>query len=222
MLAKTSRYSRHTYGDDGVFGKRNIVSTSFSATDLGKAANASTTALLTASATSGSSATTLTPTAQPSVPRAITITTGGTATDIKAAAITVTGKNSEGKTITDTVTPTVDTAGTLTTTKAFASVTSVSVPAQDGNGVTVAIGTSNNFGINQRSASTAVAKIMVIAANGSATLEDASASNFSSTVVENNTVTPTTTPDGAVQFRLYVFNYNWHVDPTNGNPNYGV
>lgn len=220
-LSKTTRYSRHTYGDNGVFGKRNIISTSFSATDLGKVPNASNTALLAASATSDSSSTTLVPTAQPSVPRAIRITVGGTAGDIKAADITVTGTNSEGKVITDTVTPTADTAGTLTTSKAFASVTSVVVPAQDGGGVTVAIGYSNDFGINQRAHSGSTVKVLVI--NGSsATLEDAASSTLDNDEPEKNIVTPTTTPDGVKQFRLYVLNYNWHVDPVNANPDYGV
>lgn len=223
FLPKTTRYSRHTYGDDGVFGRRNIVSTSFSATDLGKASDADGDAIVAATATSDTVTTTITPTAQPSVPRALSVTVAAdTAEDIKAGNITITGKNVEGKVITETFAVTADTAATIVGNKAFAEVTSIAVPAQDGDSVTVAVGTTIKFGIGKRSLSTASAKVLVITAAGVATLEAAAASAFSTSAVESNTVTPTTTPDGAAQMRLYTLNYNWHVDPTNGNPSYGV
>jgi len=53
-------------------------------------------------------------------------------------------------------------------------------------------------------------------------IEAASASAFSATVVESNTVTTTTTLDGATNFRVYVLNYKWALNPTNANPDYGV
>ncbi len=65
-------------------------------------------------------------------------------------------------------------------------------------------------------------KLLALSAAGVETLEDAAASAFSATLVESNTVTTTTTMDGAVGFRVYVLNYKWAINPTNGNPDYGV
>lgn len=220
-LNKTRRYSRHTYGDNGVYGHRNILSVSFVATDLGKPLAASTTRAAGATATSGSTTTTITSLTQPDVPRNVTITAGGTAGDIKAAAITVTGTNVEGATITETLTPTVDTAGTTTGNKAFATLTSVAIPAQDGSGATYSVGYGSKLGIGMRNLSSMPIKVLTNTA-GVEALEDASASAFSSSAVESNTVTTTTALDGAVGFRVYVHNYKWHINPTNSTPDYGV
>lgn len=222
-LNKTTRYTRHTFGDNGLMGNKQVVSVSFASTDLGKPSNASTTALLAATAVSSTGATTLTPTAQPAVARNLTVTVAaGTAADIAAGNITVTGTNSEGATITETFAVTADTAGTLTGNKAFKSVTSASVPQQDGASVTVAIGTGAKFGTGFRTlASGAIIKVQV-GFGSTRTLENASANAVSASAVESNTITPTTTPDGATQMRVYVLNPTWHVEPTNDNPSYGV
>ncbi|HET8708941.1 MAG TPA: hypothetical protein VFL85_01530 [Candidatus Saccharimonadales bacterium] len=216
-LNKTRRYSRHTYGDDGATGKRNILSVSFVATDLRKPAAANSTAVSTAITASNSAATTGTLDVELDTPRNITITAGGTAASITASAITVTGTNAEGKVITEDLTPTAATAGLITGNKAFKTVTAYSIPQQSGTGATYAIGTGAKLGIGMRNMSSMPVKVLVDNA-----LEDASASAFSSTAVESNTVTPTTTPNGSKAMRVYVLNYKWAVDPTNGNPDYGV
>lgn len=77
----------------------------------------------------------------PPYPRNITATAGGTAGDIKAITVTVTGTDEAGAVITETLPAfTVDTAGTVVGNKAFATVTSVVIPAHDGTGATTAIG----------------------------------------------------------------------------------
>ncbi len=84
----------------------------------------------------------------PSVPRNITATAGGTAIDIKAVQVTITGTNYADKVITETLPVfTVDTAGTVTGNKAFKTVTSISIPAMDGAGATVAIGFGEKLGL---------------------------------------------------------------------------
>lgn len=220
---QTRRYSRHTYGDDGLRGKRNILSVSFVATDLQRAALAGTTAVHAAiTGATGGITTVTTGFTNPDVPRNITVTAGGTATDITASAITITGTNVEGATITETFTPTVDTAGTITGSKAFKTVTSIAIPVQDGAAATYAVGFGSKLGIGMRNIASMPIMVLVRSSAGVETLEAPSASNFSATVVESNTVTTTTAQDGARGFRVYVINYKWSVDPVNAAPDYGL
>lgn len=221
-LNKTRRYSRHTYGDDGLRGRRNILSVSFVATDLLRPLVASTTGVLAASASDTSGITYTTGITNPDVPRNLTVTAGGTAADIKTGDVVITGTNVEGKVITESFTFADNTAATITGSKAFKTVTSILIPAQDGTGATYAVGYGSKLGIGMRNIASMPIKLLVRSAAGAETLEDPAASAFSSTLVENNTVTTTTTPDGAVSFRVYVLNYKWAINPTNAQPDYGV
>ena len=84
----------------------------------------------------------------PDVARNITATAGGTAEDVKAVAVVVTGTNIMGATIIETLPAfTVNTTGTVIGNKAFATVTSVTIPAHDGTGATTAIGTGAKLGL---------------------------------------------------------------------------
>lgn len=123
---------------------------------------------------------------QPDVPRNVTATAGGTAGDIKAVQVTVTGTNVEGAVISETLPVfTVDTAGTVVGSKAFATVTSYSVPAMDGTGATVAIGTGSKLGMPTR-----LARNSVLAAHLNGTKEGVAPTVVvSSTAVESNMVT---------------------------------
>lgn len=85
---------------------------------------------------------------QPSVPRGITATAGGTAGDIKAIQVIIAGTNYAGAAITETLPAfTVDTAGTVQGSKAFKTVTSITIPAHDGTGATTAIGFNEKIGL---------------------------------------------------------------------------
>jgi hypothetical protein len=206
-LRKTIRYSRHTYGDNGRFGRRNIISTSMASTDIGKRAAASTASILASTA----GATTARPVYEPVMPRTVTVTaSAGTGT------VVVTGVNTEGKLITENFV--ITNTSTVSGVKAFARIDTIQIPS----GVTCTAGLGAAFGIGFRNASTALAKVLVIQANGTAALENAASSTFDANNVENNIFTPTTTPNSVLQFRVYVMNYNWHVDPVNAQPNYGV
>lgn len=222
-LNKTRRYSRHTYGDDGVRGKRNILSVSFVATDLLVPAAADNDIIHAAITGSDSGATVVnTGFTNPDVPRNLVITPGGTTADVAAGNIVVTGTNVEGKVITESFAFLANATDPTVGAKAFKTVTSVSIPQQDGAAATFIIGTGTKLGIGMRNLASMPIKVLTRAANGTEALEDASASAFSSSAVESNTVTPTTAPDGAVGMRVYVMNYKWAVNPTNGNPDYGV
>lgn len=84
----------------------------------------------------------------PSVPRNITATAGGTAGSIKSVQVTITGTNYADEVITEDLPAfTVDTAGTVAGSKAFKTVTSISIPAMDGAGATAAIGFGEILGL---------------------------------------------------------------------------
>jgi len=88
---------------------------------------------------------------QPDVPRCISATAGGTAGDIKAIQVTIDGTNAEGVAISEDLPAfTVNTAGTVVGAKAFKTVTSITIPAHDGNGATTAIGFTDVVGIGMR------------------------------------------------------------------------
>lgn len=94
---------------------------------------------------------------QPTSPRNVTATAGGTAADIKAIQVVVNGTNYDGQVISETLPAfTVDTAGTVTGSKAFASITSVVIPAHDGTGATTAIGYGAKLGLPSRLARNSV------------------------------------------------------------------
>lgn len=85
---------------------------------------------------------------QPSVPRNITATAGGTANDIGAVAVTVEGYNAAGEFITETLPAfAANTAATKEGSKAFAKVTKIIIPAHDGTGATTAIGYGEKLGL---------------------------------------------------------------------------
>lgn len=84
----------------------------------------------------------------PSVPRCLSATAGGTAGDIKAISVVVAGTNYAGDSISETLPAfTVDTAGTVQGSKAFKTVTSITIPAHDGTGATTAVGFNEKLGL---------------------------------------------------------------------------
>jgi hypothetical protein len=77
----------------------------------------------------------------PPYPRNITATSGGVATDIAAIQVTVEGLNDLGEVISETLPVfTENSATTVVGNKAFASVTSWTIPAHDGVGATTELG----------------------------------------------------------------------------------
>jgi hypothetical protein len=84
----------------------------------------------------------------PDIPRVVSATAGGTANDIKAIQVTINGTNAFGETITEDLPVfTVNTAGTKIGSKAFATVTSIVIPAHDGTSATTAVGVGDIIGI---------------------------------------------------------------------------
>lgn len=115
---------------------------------LGSPALGTTTAVHAAVTDNGSQQVVTTAITNPAVPRNVTATAGGTATDIKAIQVIVAGTNIYGEAITETLPAfTVDTAGTVVGSKVFKTVTSITIPAHDGTGATTAIGTGAKLGL---------------------------------------------------------------------------
>lgn len=95
----------------------------------------------------------------PSVPRNITATAGGTAGDIKAIAVVIEGTDFNNEVITETLPAfTVDTAGSVSGSKAFKTVTKITIPAHDGLEATTAIGFGEILGIPYKLAHNTVLK----------------------------------------------------------------
>jgi len=216
------RPTRITLGDGVAGGKKSLLSVSLDSFDLMTPAAASTTAISAAVTGNASTAVTTPLNVVLPAPRSITVTSGGTGASIAAVAVVVTGKNVEGKTITESLTPVAATPGTLSGTKVFHTVTGFTVPVQTGAGATFSVGTGNNFGIGFRNLSvTQVRLLKTVVATGVESLVAPASTNFSTTVVEDNWVTLDATAAGTSKYRVYAFNYNWQLNPTNDNPNYG-
>lgn len=228
---KTYRMTRATFGDLRSLGggNRNLLNVSYGYKHIKKLVPVASTTAVHAAITGSSSAVTTVTTSitNPTVTRNLTVTGGGTATDIATGDVTITGTNTEGKVITETFTFAADTAATITGNKAFKTVTSIAIPQQDGAGATFAVGTGAKLGIHHRLASTTgtgtVRVVSVVPATGVQTLQSApSAVATDATNIEGNTVTPATTPNGTTSLSIHYFFYNWTLNPTNGNPSYGA
>jgi hypothetical protein len=84
----------------------------------------------------------------PAISRNMTATAGGTTADIGAIQVTFIGTNDDGEEITEILPPfTENTAGTVSGSKAFTTVTAIVIPAHDGTGATTAIGWGDVLGL---------------------------------------------------------------------------
>lgn len=121
----------------------------------------------------------------PPYARNLTATAGGTAGDIKAIQVIVAGTNIAGEAITETLPAfTVDTAGTVVGSKAFKTVTSITIPAHDGTGATTAIGFGDKLGLPDKLDTNTV----LLASLGGTKEGTAPTVATSTTALESNTV----------------------------------
>lgn len=113
-----------------------------------EAATASTTGVHAAVTDTGVQVVVTTGITNPPYPRNITATAGGTAADVKAITVTIAGTNINGESITEVLPAfTVNTTGDVVGSKAFKTVTSITIPAHDGVGATTAIGFGDKIGL---------------------------------------------------------------------------
>lgn len=96
----------------------------------------------------GSEQTIATALTNPPTPRVITASSAGTGTDIKAIRVTVNGTDEFDEPLTELLPIfTVNSATTVTGLKVFKTVTSVVIPAHDGNGATTSFGLGDTLGL---------------------------------------------------------------------------
>lgn len=137
----------------------------------------------------------------PPYPRSITATAGGTAVDIGAIQVIVEGTNIAGETITETLPVfTANTPGTEEGSKAFKTVTKVTIPAHDGLGATTSIGFGDKLGLPDELAHNTVQQAFLNnVLEGTAPTVNVDTAN-----VENNTVDLNSALDGTAVDVYYI------------------
>lgn len=138
--------------------------------------------------------------AQPDWPRNITVKVSATTpADVAAGNIVVKGKNIAGEEITENFAIVADTPATKTGAFAFAEITSVTIPVQDGGSVTVDVGWGDIFGLPYKlyADELVILKLFDKAADNATIVNDA-------VYIEKNTVDMSGTPDGLKDIDLYV------------------
>lgn len=158
----------------------------------------------------------------PDVPRALVITTGGTTASVAAGIVEIHGTNVEGAVIHEEIALTAAQNGATNGVKAFKTVTSIDYPPMGGAGAEIAVGTQNKLGVNHRlpSSETTVKVFSATTVAGALTLQAAPTLSLDESSVEQNLVTPATTPDGTT-FLTIVYTYDdWATSRNNDNPNY--
>lgn len=217
---RRARWNRISMGLTNSQNLKNVYNTSFGYTAHKKVvAGASATAVLAAStAPSNGNPTVVTAgITNPDVPRALSVTPGGTAANVLGTPIVVTGTNSEGKVITENFGPTAGATTVVNGAKAFATVTSVSIPAQAGSGVTFSVGTQNKLGVLHRLIpnQTTVKVIQSTTIAATPTFQGVPTVVTDGNNLENNLVTPLTAPNGTT-FLYILYQYdNWGINFTN-------
>lgn len=153
-------------------------------------------------------------TAQPDVPRNITITPTGTTTDVESCVVTITGTNFFGDAITDTITFAANASTIGTGTKAFKTVTSVAFPADCESGgfaATWIIGVGEKLGAKRCMAS---AGHLVFSTIDGAYETTRATVTADSNEVEKNTFDFNGTMDGTSDFEAF-FIQNFGCLPSN-------
>lgn len=209
----------------GTINYRNIYASSFGYTETKKKVSAgASTAVLAAVAGASAAQVVTAGITQPDVPRALSLTVGGTAAGVQQSSVVITGTNVEGKVITESFVTTQGTTGTVNGVKAFKTVTSVAIPAQVGTSATFAVGTQNILGINHRlfKNNSTVKVYSATAHKGALTLQIPPTVVAHDSLVELNTVLPGTTPNGSTFLIIcYVFD-NWALAPYQDQPEYST
>lgn len=130
----------------------------------------------------------------PPVTRNITATAGGTAGDIAAIQVTINGTDIDGNVISEDLPAfTENTAGIVTGTKCFKTVTSIVIPAHDGTGATTAIGFGAKLGLHDRLTRNTV----LMAFHNNALEGTAPTVTVSATALESNGATLNATLNGS-------------------------
>jgi hypothetical protein len=196
---------------------KNIYSGSFGYTQTSKkVASASATAVMAATNAATSNVTVLSGLTDPDVPRNLTVTPGGTTADIRDSLVTVNGTNVEGKPISEAFRFANASSSVVTGNLAFRTITSVVIGQQGSSNPTFSVGTGNKLGINHRlfNQNTTVKVYTSSAAYGALTLQNAPTVVANEGNLEQNTVTPVTTPNGSLIYNIFYYFDDWSLANT--------
>lgn len=135
--------------------------------------------------------------AQPTAPCTVTVLPVGTTASVPAGDVVVTGTDIAGNVISDALTFAANATEAVESVKAFASITSILFPIQDGTGITYDVGNGKKLGLPHRRANiSAIVKLFDGAAdNGTETVN--------ATDLAKNLFNLDGTPDGTKVFRTY-------------------
>lgn len=213
---------RHT---NGTLNYKNLYNNTFAYTDTSNEVNAaSATAILAATAGATTVTTVTAGLSDPDVPRALSVTPGGTAGDILDSHVTVHGTNVEGKVISEQFNTANGSTTVINGNKAFRTVTSVVIGQMGSTGATFSVGTTNKLGVNHRlyTNNTTVKVYSRTTPYGALTLQAAPVVVTSDTI-ERNLVTPATTPDNTTAYIIAYAYDNWSDGTTlNDVPEYST
>jgi len=129
----------------------------------------------------------------PPCARSLTVTPGGTTDDVAACDITITGTNINGETISETFAFLANATGATAGAKAFKTVTSISIPIQDGAAATFSVGTGQLIGLPYM-----LTKKRVLVTLNDGAVDTAPALAISASALESNTVDFNGSLDGSV------------------------
>lgn len=213
---------RHT---DGTINFKNMHSYTFGYTEYSKKiAAGSSTAILAATPGANLPVTVSAGITQPDVPRALSVTPGGTAAQVLDSVVTINGYNVEGKLMSEAFRIAAGSSTVVNGQKAFKTITSIVIGQQGGSAATFAVGTTNVLGLNHRlfKNNSTVKVYTQTVAYGSFTLQNAPVVTANEQTVENNTITPATLPNGSLIFTVgYTFD-NWSLAPVDDTPEYST
>ena len=159
-----------------------------------EAAAASATAVHAAITASAADVTTVTTgITNPPCARSLTVTPGGTTDDVAACDVTITGTNINDETISETFAFLANASTATAGTKAFKTVTSISIPAQDGAAATFSVGTGQLIGLPYK-----LSKKRVLLTLNDGVVDTAPTLAISTSAYESNTVDFNESLDGSV------------------------
>lgn len=217
------KWSRWATGLANSLPLKQLYKTSFGYTDTKKiVAAGSATAILGATATTTAPQTITANITQPDVPRAISVTPGGTTSQLLDTQVVVTGTNVEGKVITEAFQLVPSSSTIINGSKAFKTITSVFIPGQGGTAATVAVGTQNKLGVFHRlvPGQTTVKVIQSTAISATPTIQGVPTVVANEKTIELNLVTPLTAPNGTT-FLVIAYQYdNWSIGDLWDAPSY--
>lgn len=199
----------------GTFSYKNLYNGTFAYTETQKKVAAGTSTAILAATAGATTVTTVTSgITQPDVPRALSVTPGGTTAQILDSLVTVFGTNIEGKVISEAFRFAAGASGAVNGVKAFKSVTSVVIGQQSGSAATFAVGTQNILGVKHRlfKNNTTVKVYTATTIYGALTLQGVPTVVANEQNLENNTVLPATIPNGSLIFIICYYYDNWQGD----------